>query len=34
MRVSSTKIPANENEITLYCFVGEAIWKIQAVEQA
>ena len=28
------KIPANENEITLYCFVGEAIWKIQIVEQA
>lgn len=28
------KIPANENEISLYCFVGEAIWKIQMVEQA
>lgn len=28
------KILANENEITLYCFVGEAIWKIQIVEQA
>jgi hypothetical protein len=28
------KIPANENEISLYCFVGEAIWKIQIVEQA
>jgi len=28
------KIPANDNEITLYCYVGEAIWKIQAVEQA
>ncbi len=28
------KIPANENEIKLYCFVGEAIWKIQIVEQA
>lgn len=28
------KISANENEITLYCFVGEAIWKIQIVEQA
>ncbi|HMU78581.1 MAG TPA: hypothetical protein PK325_04470 [Cyclobacteriaceae bacterium] len=28
------KVPANENEITLYCLVGEAIWKIQAVEQA
>lgn len=28
------KIPANENEITLYCFIGEGIWKIQIVEQA
>ncbi len=28
------KIPASENEIKLYCFVGEAIWKIQIVEQA
>lgn len=28
------RIPANEDEITLYCFVGEALWKIQIVEQA
>jgi len=28
------KIPANQDEITLYCFVGEALWKIQIVEQA
>ena len=34
MRENSIKIPANENEIRLYCFVGEAIWKIQVVEQA
>jgi hypothetical protein len=34
MREDIIKIPANENEIKLYCFVGEAIWKIQVVEQA
>jgi hypothetical protein len=34
MKENIVKIPANENEITLYCFVGEAIWKIQMVEQA
>jgi hypothetical protein len=28
------KIPANVDEVTLYCFVGEALWKIQIVEQA
>lgn len=28
------KIPANESEITLYCFLGEALVKIQIVEQA
>lgn len=28
------KIPANQDEITLYCFTGEALWKIQIVEQA
>lgn len=28
------KIPANQDEITLYCFMGEALWKIQIVEQA
>jgi hypothetical protein len=34
MNHDPVNIPANENEILLYCFVGEAIWKIQAVEQA
>ncbi|MBL0267673.1 MAG: hypothetical protein IPP99_03095 [Chitinophagaceae bacterium] len=34
MRENIMKIPANENEIKLYFFVGEAIWKIQMVEQA
>lgn len=28
------RIPANESEITLYCFLGEALIKIQALEQA
>jgi hypothetical protein len=34
MRENATKIPANQNEITLYCYIGEAVWKIQVVEQA
>lgn len=34
MRETITKIPANQDEITLYCFVGEALWKTQIVEQA
>jgi hypothetical protein len=34
MNTKSIRIPANENEIRLYSFVGEAIWKIQLVEQA
>lgn len=34
MKDNITKIPANQDEITLYCFVGEALWKIQIVEQA
>ena len=34
MRENVTKIPANQDEITLYCFTGEALWKIQIVEQA
>ncbi|MGC4035857.1 MAG: hypothetical protein QM764_07840 [Chitinophagaceae bacterium] len=34
MSENVTKIPANQNEITLYCYVGEALWKIQIVEQA
>lgn len=28
------RIPANTNEITLYCYLGEALLKIQIVEQA
>lgn len=28
------KIPANQEEIALYCYTGEALWKIQIVEQA
>lgn len=34
MRENTIKIPANQDEITLYCFVGEALWKTQIVEQA
>ena len=34
MREIFKKIPANQDEITLYCFMGEALWKIQVVEQA
>ena len=34
MRGNIVKIQANEDEIILYCFVGEALWKIQIVEQA
>jgi TnpA family transposase len=34
MRENVTKIPASQDEITLYCFTGEALWKIQIVEQA
>lgn len=34
MKGNSKKIPANQDEITLYCFVGEALWKIQIIEQA
>lgn len=34
MKENIKKIPASQNEITLYCFVGEALWKIQIVEQA
>lgn len=28
------RIPANESEITLFCFLGEALLKIQMLEQA
>jgi len=34
MGENTIKIPANQDEITLYCFMGEAICKIQHVEQA
>jgi hypothetical protein len=34
MEANVIKIQANQDEITLYCFVGEALWKIQIVEQA
>ena len=34
MKENFKKIPANPDEITLYCFLGEALWKIQIVEQA
>lgn len=34
MKKNVTKIPANNNEINLYCFVGEAVLKVQMVEQA
>lgn len=34
MKENVIKIPANNNEINLYCFLGEAILKTQIVEQA
>lgn len=34
MEAKKTRIPANQDEITFYCFIGEAICKIQHVEQA
>jgi len=34
MRENIIKIPANQDEITLYCFLGEALMKTQMVEQA
>lgn len=34
MEKNVKKIPANTNEITLYCFLGEALLKIQMLEQA
>jgi hypothetical protein len=34
MRENVIKIPASQDEITLYCFMGEALHKIQVVEQA
>jgi len=34
MKDNFIKKPANQDEIDLYCFVGEALWKTQVVEQA
>jgi hypothetical protein len=34
MRDNKIKTPANSTEITLYCFLGEALMKIQILEQA
>jgi hypothetical protein len=34
MKENIIKIPANNNEITLYCYLGEALFKTQIVEQA
>ena len=34
MKENVIKMPANNNEINLYCFLGEALLKTQIVEQA
>lgn len=34
MKDNVIKIPANNNEINLYCFIGEAVLKTQMAEQA
>lgn len=34
MSIENKPIPANEDEISLYTYAGEALWKIQVVEQA
>ena len=34
MKENVIKIPANNNEINLYCFIGEAVFKTQMIEQA
>lgn len=34
MNENVKRIPANTSEITLYCFLGEALLKIQMLEQA
>ena len=34
MKENVIKIPANNNEINFYCFLGEALLKTQMVEQA
>ena len=34
MKENKIRIPANTSEITLYCFLGEALLKIQMLKQA
>lgn len=34
MKENKIRIPVNTNEITFYCFLGEALIKIQMLEQA
>lgn len=34
MKDNVIKIPANDSEINLYCFLGEALFKTQMAEQA
>jgi len=34
MNSEKQTISANQDEITLYTYTGEALWKIQTVEQA
>ncbi|MGJ1286614.1 hypothetical protein ACR79P_17745 [Sphingobacterium spiritivorum] len=34
MKTEKQSIPAEDDEISLYIFTGEALWKIQTVEQA
>lgn len=34
MKQNMNKTPANQDEITLYCLLGEALCKTQIVEQA
>lgn len=34
METEKQNIPANEDEIALSTYTGEALWKIQTVEQA
>lgn len=34
MSQNAIKIPANQDEVTMYCYLGEALCKTQIVEQA
>lgn len=34
MNAEIQSIPANEDEVSLFTYTGEALWKIQMVEQA